>query len=79
MCSRVVSILLSTAILCSFAAANSENRLPENSYDVKDISLTTKGQFKIEWAEQEMSALRVERVRAMAWELYLAPIHKRAS
>ena len=34
MCSRVVSILLSTAILCSFAAANSENRLPENSYDV---------------------------------------------
>jgi len=28
-------------------------------YDIKDISLATKGRFKIEWAEQEMPVLRL--------------------
>jgi adenosylhomocysteinase len=35
----------------------------DNNYDVKDISLATKGRFKIEWAEQEMPVLRLIRER----------------
>jgi len=34
-----------------------------NNYDVKDISLATKGRFKVEWAEQEMPVLRLIRER----------------
>jgi len=34
-----------------------------HNYDVKDISLATKGRFKIEWAEQEMPVLRLIRER----------------
>ena len=30
-----------------------------DNYDVKDISLATRGRFKIEWAEQEMPVLRL--------------------
>ena len=33
--------------------------MTDNHYDVKDISLATKGRFKIEWAEQEMPVLRL--------------------
>jgi adenosylhomocysteinase len=32
-------------------------------YDVKDVSLATKGRFKVEWAEQEMPVLRLIRQR----------------
>jgi len=34
-----------------------------DNYDVKDVSLATKGRFKIEWAEQEMPVLRLIRER----------------
>jgi len=43
--------------------------MPHNNYDVKDISLTTKGRFKIEWAEQEMPVLRLEHVGAIGWQV----------
>ncbi len=32
--------------------------MTDNNYHIKDISLATKGRFKIEWAEQEMTVLR---------------------
>jgi S-adenosylhomocysteine hydrolase len=32
--------------------------MTDKNHDVKDISLATKGRFKIEWAEQEMPVLR---------------------
>jgi adenosylhomocysteinase len=35
----------------------------DNNHDVKDISLATRGRFKIEWAEQEMPVLRLIRER----------------
>jgi len=37
--------------------------MTDNNYDIKDISLATKGRFKIEWAEQEMPVLRLIRER----------------
>ncbi len=37
--------------------------MTHSNYDVKDISLATKGRFKIEWAEQEMPVLRLIRER----------------
>jgi len=37
--------------------------MTDNNYDVKDVSLATKGRFKIEWAEQEMPVLRLIRER----------------
>jgi len=37
--------------------------MTNKNYDVKDISLATKGRFKIEWAEQEMPVLRLIRER----------------
>ena len=37
--------------------------MTKNNYDVKDVSLATKGRFKIEWAEQEMPVLRLIRER----------------
>ncbi|MBM4466429.1 MAG: adenosylhomocysteinase, partial [Chloroflexi bacterium] len=37
--------------------------MTDNKYDVKDISLATKGRFKVEWAEQEMPVLRLIRER----------------
>jgi adenosylhomocysteinase len=37
--------------------------MTDNNHDVKDISLATKGRFKIEWAEQEMPVLRLIRER----------------
>ena len=37
--------------------------MTDNNYDIKDISLSTKGRFKIEWAEQEMPVLRLIRER----------------
>lgn len=37
--------------------------MSDNNYDIKDISLATKGRFKIEWAEQEMPVLRLIRER----------------
>jgi len=37
--------------------------MTDNKYDVKDISLSTKGRFKVEWAEQEMPVLRLIRER----------------
>ena len=37
--------------------------MTENNYDVKDISLATKGRFKVEWAEKEMPVLRLIRER----------------
>jgi adenosylhomocysteinase len=37
--------------------------MTDNNHDVKDISLATRGRFKIEWAEQEMPVLRLIRER----------------
>ncbi len=37
--------------------------MTDKNYDVKDVSLATKGRFKIEWAEQEMPVLRLIRER----------------
>ena len=37
--------------------------MTNNNYDVKDVSLATKGRFRIEWAEQEMPVLRLIRER----------------
>ena len=37
--------------------------MTDRNYDVKDVSLSTKGRFKIEWAEQEMPVLRLIRER----------------
>ena len=37
--------------------------MTDNNYDVRDISLATKGRFKVEWAEQEMPVLRLIRER----------------
>jgi adenosylhomocysteinase len=37
--------------------------MTDNNYDVKDVSLATKGRFKVEWAEQEMPVLRLIRER----------------
>ena len=37
--------------------------MTDNNYHIKDISLSTKGRFKIEWAEQEMPVLRLIRER----------------
>ena len=34
-----------------------------NNYHIRDLSLATKGRFKIEWAEQEMPVLRLIRER----------------
>jgi hypothetical protein len=45
--------------------------MTDNNYDVKDLSLATKGRFKIEWAKQEMPVLRLERVGTIAWEVYM--------
>jgi len=43
--------------------------MTDNDYDVKDVSLATKGRFKIEWAEQEMPVLRLEHVGAIGWQV----------
>ncbi len=37
--------------------------MTDRNHDVKDISLATKGRFKVEWAEQEMPVLRLIRER----------------
>jgi len=37
--------------------------MTDNNYDVKDVSLATKGRYKVEWAEQEMPVLRLIRER----------------
>ncbi len=33
--------------------------MTSSHYDAKDVSLATKGRFRIEWVEQEMPVLRV--------------------
>ncbi len=40
-----------------------ESKVTENNYDIKDMSLASKGRFRIEWAEQEMPVLRLIRER----------------
>jgi S-adenosylhomocysteine hydrolase len=40
--------------------------MTNKNYDVKDVSLATKGRFKVEWGEQEMPVLRLERLSAIA-------------